>query len=203
MPLTQIREYLDGIEPGKLNDEQVSEVTGLLFSCWHRLPGGEEGGMVADKLCNRTEEMEWRAPSLTFKIERHGGMVNGSSRAEIQHWNIDLNHGTAGLAGTGWRQKHPPSPRIDIKTIATEIATLIHEGLEDSRLKWLETNSVKVLVGEIIPDTNKQTTSSRRKRFRDELERVLKAFRWNRKSSGSHLIFERSDADHQFNDFAS
>jgi hypothetical protein len=37
------------------------------------------------------EDLEWNPPMLSFIIERHGAMVLGSTRAENQRWEIDMN----------------------------------------------------------------------------------------------------------------
>lgn len=51
--------------------------------------------MEAHKLLSRMEQIVWEPPVLTFVIARHGGMVLGSTRAELQHWAVDLNKMTA------------------------------------------------------------------------------------------------------------
>ena len=54
--------------------------------------------------------MEWHPPILSFKIERHGGFVLGSSRAEMQLSNIDTANLTATVVKTSHRQisRWPP-----------------------------------------------------------------------------------------------
>lgn len=194
-PLAQIRDYLAMVRSGKVSDEQLHEVERLLSSCWDVLGGSDGGGMTAHKLIRRTEEMEWKPPTLSFIIERHGALVNGSSRAEVQRWRVDLDHKTAQLLEVERRQKLPMAQRLDVKPIAAEIATLINDGREDQRLKWRGTSCARVVVSEVIPATNQQTTSSRRKRFASELERLLVPFGWRRKDAGSHLVFERDRPD--------
>jgi hypothetical protein len=54
---------------------------------------------------------------------------------------------------------------------------------------------VRIVVSNVIPTTNKQTTAGRRRRFAVELERLLSAWAWHRKKAGSHLIFERQSED--------
>jgi hypothetical protein len=147
--------------------------------------------MAAYKLRGRTEEMQWKPPTLSFNIERHGAMVHGSSRAEIQQWSIDLDRKIAELAALRQRQKLPMDKRLDVKPLAAEIAAFINAGREDQRLKWYGADCVRVATSKVIPTTNTQTTSSRRKRFAGELESVLVPSGWRRKSSGTHLVFER------------
>ena len=47
--------------------------------------------MWASKL-GRMEKVEWQPPYLTFSIERHGATVKGSTRAELQNWQVDTSH---------------------------------------------------------------------------------------------------------------
>lgn len=191
-PLTQVRDYLAGVQPGEVSDEQVDALEIMLSKCWDHLAGSDQGGMRHFKLVGRVEKMTWIPPSLGFEIERHGAMANGSTRAEIQCWNVDLNRGNAELVATRKRQKLPMAERLDVKPIAAEIAASISNGREDRRIKWRGENHVRVLVSDVIPATNQWTTSSRRKRFAAELERVLGPLGWQRKPAGSHLVFERN-----------
>ena len=79
-PFERIRDYLTALPPGALTEDQHSDVESLLSQCWNQLAGGNDGGMDASKLSVRTERMSWSPPKLTFAIERHGGLVQGSSR---------------------------------------------------------------------------------------------------------------------------
>ena len=192
--LDQIRNCLADTSPGKLPEVSVRQVETMLSACWDRLAGSRNGGMAAFKLLKRTEDMEWNPPTLTFKIERQGGLVNGSKRAEVQEWRVDLQNETAALRECGKRQVLPMDRRLNVKPIAAEIAAIIDERREDRRIRWRGTNSVRVLTGEVIPTTNQQTTSSRRKRFAEELERHLRPLGWERTNAGNQLVFERQNS---------
>jgi hypothetical protein len=146
--------------------------------------------MTAGKLIGRTEQMEWKPPALTFKIERHG-----ASRAEVQNWEIDLVGETATLFVTGHRQIYQMDARLNVKPIAAEIASIVNEGREDHRIKRRGATYVRIKTADIIPATNKQTTAGRRKRFAEQLDLLLAPQGWRRKSAGSHLIFERGRSD--------
>jgi hypothetical protein len=191
--LEEIRASLTGIHSGKIAAEQIGQIERLLANCWHHLRGSGEGGMEASKLLGRTEEMEWTPPMLSFAIERHGATVNGSTRAEVQHWRVDLGSGTAALAYTGRRQLKPMDTRLDVRSVAAEIAACISAGSqEDHRLRWRGADYVRVMTGDVISVTNKQTTARRRRRFALELERLLTADGWRRRPRGSQLVFERN-----------
>lgn len=185
--LAQLRTYLDGIGPGPVED--ASDLESLLADCWDRLVG-DDGGMTPEKLLGRTEYMAWDPPDLTFCIERHGGTVTGSSRAEIQAWTLNVVAGTRFCCRAGHRQLHPMAPRLNVRPIAQEIAQLIEGGKEDPRLKWSKDGTVRVKSGEIIPDDAvKQTIAGRRRRFWAALDAAL-ATTWQRRGQ----TYERKPA---------
>jgi hypothetical protein len=72
-------------------------------------------------------------------------------------------------------------PRLNVKPIVEEIAGLIVDRQQDSRLKWNSDGSVRVLIGKILPSDSaeNQTLQGRRKRFRTELERLLANQGWH------------------------
>lgn len=175
--LAQLRTHLAGLPSGRIEDE--SKIESLLAPCWSELSIDEGGGMDALKLHGRMDNAEWNPPDLTFQIERHGGLVQGSSRAELQNWRVDLEKGTATLVRTGYRQLYRMAPRLDVKPIAREISELILSNKKDERLKWYDDGRVRVEIGKVIPDwAAKQTTTGRRKRFRTELNRLLDRHGW-------------------------
>jgi hypothetical protein len=65
----------------------------LLAGCWHEFVGAESQRMHAGKL-GRMEDVRWEPPVLSFRIERHGAMGVGSTRAELQNWRVDLDRKT-------------------------------------------------------------------------------------------------------------
>src|SRR5215831_15260664 len=150
-------DYLRTAQPGNVAQPHSTKIEQYLAKAWDKL-AGDDGGMQGDKLLGRTEAMEWHPPILSFKIERPGGFVPGSSRAEIQFWNVDTANWTATLAKTSRRQVFTMDSRLNVKPIADEIRVAISEGRDDPRIKWLGANRVRILIGEVIPETNKQTT---------------------------------------------
>jgi hypothetical protein len=83
--LDRLRAHLATIVPGKITD--TTDLEPLLAACWGEF-SGDYGGMEGYKLLGRIEDVTWGPPTLTFTIERHGGTVMGSSRAELQHWEV-------------------------------------------------------------------------------------------------------------------
>jgi hypothetical protein len=188
----RLRTILDGTPPGTIPEAAASMVESYLAGCWEELAGSGDGGMVGSKLRQRTEQLAWNPPLLTFRIERHGGTVNGSSRADLQYWEIDIDGAKASIITGGKRQLSPMDKRINAQQLATEVAAIIRDGREDARVSWRGRSAV-VRTGAVIPATNKQTTAARRKRFSTELEKVLLADGWKR--SGTGLAFEQAASE--------
>jgi len=97
------------VQPGNVAQPHSTKIEQYLAKAWDKL-AGDDGGRQGDKLLGRTEAMEWHPPILSFKIERHGGFVLGSSRAEMQLSNIDTANLTATVVKTSHRQisRWPP-----------------------------------------------------------------------------------------------
>lgn len=172
--LKRLKAYLDQ-QVGRPLD--ANRVGGLLSDCWDALDGSDFTKMRADKLW-RIEEPSWDPPNLEFSIERHGQTVNGSSRATVYRWKIDLEKGTARIVGEKRRQIYAMDKRLDVKPIAEGLAAAIIEGKEDERIVINEDGSVRLRIGEIIPATNLQTTSGRRNRLRTHLSAILAPHGW-------------------------
>src|SRR5438045_3227069 len=107
--LTALRECVRGLRPGIVRD--VAAVEAGLAACWHQLDGGNERGIEPHKLRGRTADMVWEPPLLRFRLERHGGTVQGSSRADLQDWTKDTNAATATVSVRGYRQLYRQEPR--------------------------------------------------------------------------------------------
>jgi hypothetical protein len=75
----QLRRHCTAILQGPV--AEVAATERLLATCWDDLVG-DDGGTDGYKLLNRTEDLAWEPPTLSFCIERHGDTVMGSSRAE-------------------------------------------------------------------------------------------------------------------------
>jgi hypothetical protein len=177
----RLKEFMDNLPAGTVAQEMRGELIPLLMECWHRFSGSDEGSMAAYKL-ERLEYLYWDPPLITFIIERHGGMAMGSSRAELQGWEVNLNNRVAKYWKEGYRQIFPRNPPLDVKPIADELSRLIIAGERDDRLQWSTTGRVKILSGKIILSfqTPKQTIEGRRKRLIKALEKRLNPRGWKR-----------------------
>jgi len=154
----------------------------LLQDVWGALDGGRETGMSWRKLSpERVEQPCWERPVLTFVIERHGRTAQGSSRADLYEWRINLAARTAEVRKHGYRQLVPNDKPLNAKKLAAEVAALIGAQSEAKFLVWSkDKRSVRLIISEVVPATNAQTTSARRRRFRDALEEQMAALGWSR-----------------------
>ena len=123
--------------------------------------GGDNGGMAGIKLIRRMEQVEWHRPILIFLIERHGGTVLGSTRAELQRWSVDLDQGTATCERMGHRQLSPMERRVDVGSIADDVARKITNGEADDRLTRLGDGRAGVEMGMIFPKDQDTSRPSR------------------------------------------
>ena len=175
--LEELRQYLHSLDPGSVQDTATCEA--LLCNAWMGIKG-DYGGLSAHKIRGRLEKIEWCPPLLSFTIERHGATKCGSSRAELQDWVLDVESGTASYSSTRYRQLYRRSPPLKTKPLAQQIAALIVERESSKLLRWSDDgNCVRLVIGEIIPDEGaKETTASRRKRFRRDLTALLIQHGW-------------------------
>jgi hypothetical protein len=170
--------FFDRLPPGPIVD--TTELAAILAARWHEVDGGSLNGMAVSKLRGRMEDVEWHPPILTFTIERHGGTVYGSTRAELKSWTLDTEKITATGETVGRRQLHPMQARQKVEPLAEEIAALIVKRQQDQRLKWYGDDKVQVVIGEVLSAASavKQTLAGRRKRFRQALTARLAENGW-------------------------
>jgi len=167
--MEELINYLNSIEEESIKD--TSKLGSLLQDCWEQFSGSEAEGMESYKLIGRIEDAFWNPPELTFNIERHGGTVLGSTRAEIHRWTLDISARTASCSRAGFRQINPRAPNLDVNSIAEEIFELIKEHKEDERLRRKSDGTVTIAIGKILPQENlsKPTIEGRRRHFRKKL----------------------------------
>lgn len=82
-----LKKRLLRLEPGEVGE--VGPLAALLAGCWHEFGGADSERIHAGQL-GRMETVPWNPPVLSFRIERHGAMGLGSTRAETQDWRVDL-----------------------------------------------------------------------------------------------------------------
>src|SRR5262245_47135423 len=137
--MQRLLHYLVTISPGPIPDP--ADLERLLAACWPEFTG-DDGGMTGEKLLGRMEEVVWQPPGLSFTVERHGGTVLGSSRATLQEWRLDLDKKTVWCEERRFRQVRARQPRLDVRALAEEVASLILRHQEGGRLKWYEDGRV-------------------------------------------------------------
>jgi hypothetical protein len=175
-----LKDYWDGLTPGPL--EETSRLADLLARVWAQLVGGDEAAMAGWKLTRGRgmEKAEWHPPVLTFRIERHGGTVLGSTRAELQGWAVDLDQRSATCMGkAGHRQLYPRAKPVKAQPIADVLIELIDRRGIDDRIRWLSDVRVRVEMGKIFPDgPPKDTVRGRRSSLREKLIEMLGEKGW-------------------------
>jgi len=176
-----VRDLLDLLGPISSGPViETSDLESLLATYWSEFVGSEAEGMTGEKLLGRIENVVWNPPVLEFQIERHGGTVMGSTRAEIQAWSLDVERRIARVRSAGVRQLRPKRQSLDVTPLAERIIAAIVMLRDDDWLGWLRDGSARVLIGRVIPDSSaaRQTVEGRRKRLRDHLREGLADHRW-------------------------
>jgi len=188
--LRGLREKLWTLPSGPVDDPD-GEITSALATVWHLFSGGDDTSMASYKIC-RTENLRWQCPVLSFNIERHGGTVLGSSRAEVQEWDVNLETLSVTHHVSGSRQLRPMSPRLHTKQMASEVAAQISRREKTAHLRWLQDGRVGVAISVLIPTTNLRTTTGRRKRFASQLHELLQPMGWHRVPGSALHIYQRT-----------
>lgn len=190
--LDKLRRFLQACPAGRIED--TAEAKRLLKACWEQIEGSDSEAMVAYKL-DRMEDPSWEPPILSFTIERHGGTAMGSSRAELQAWTIDLANARAcGDKSGRYRQLHPRQPGLKVGPLADELVSKNLARAEDSRLKWLAQDSVRIEIGRVIPasSASQQTLAGRRRRLKNALRERLETRGW-REMTDRRNTFQKGD----------
>jgi hypothetical protein len=186
--INSLIDHLNKLDHGPISDSEKPVVLKLLSSCWPDLHGSDDQKTSEDKLC-RAEELAWDGSILTFALERHGGTVNGSTRGALHYWEVDILSGRAEIVRRGVRQLSPMDHRMNTSAKAENVANQILSNEQHKNLQWRPNNYVVLNIGEIIPETNAQTTASRRKKFRAKLESVMLTHGWKRQDHGNKMGF--------------
>jgi hypothetical protein len=171
--------------PGPIEADACDNIINLLPACWSKLKGANDTSMAARKL-HRIEDLSWNPPCLTFTIERHGATVLGSGRGKLEDWTVNLQLGTAGCWSGRYRQLRPTASRLNVKPIAARVRDVVQQGpaascalVKDGIVVWNGNNQLSIKHGALIPGGGyEQTVAGRRRRFRNELERLMKDIGW-------------------------
>jgi hypothetical protein len=183
----RLRAHLATVQPGDLAD--TADLECLLAASWDEFTG-DDGGMAGYKLLGRIEDVTWQPPKLTFTIQRHGGTVMGSTRAELQYWEVNLEKKTAVIVKCGHRQLMPMAERIDIKPLVKSILAALRSGSGNELVEKHEDGTFSLNTTLIFPKGSavKITLEGRRKRLREAVASVLVKEGWKRLGND---IFQR------------
>jgi hypothetical protein len=191
MELVDLRNRLAVVPAGRLIGALGSEVQSLLIASWDQLKGSDAEGTTGSKLAGRIESLEWAPPNLTFVIERHGGTVHGSTRAELHDWTVNIETGEADVATRRFRQLDRRAPAMDVAPMCIEIALAIESRQAHPALTWKD-DRAELRIGILIPDYGfARTVAGRRKRFRTKLESALPPG-WVLRLKGTRTYIEKA-----------
>ena len=197
--MEQLSEHLESLQAGAISD--TGKLESLLAACWNQFDGSGAEGMAGDKVNSRIEKVVWNPPILSFDIERHGGTVLGSTRAERHRWEVNIAERTANCQNVGYKQLQPMSPRVNVAPIAEEIVRLIRDRQQDERLQWNDDGSVRIQIAKVLLRGSlvKQTLDGRRKRFRAKVDELLSTANWKSVRLDVYTPASRNDSSEQTN----
>jgi hypothetical protein len=180
--MKELEDYLISLPQGVIQDQDIKNIEKYLEKVWEQLEDSNATQMCGFKLRRGIENVKWNPPILSFIIERHGGTVMGSSRAERQSWSIDIIQKKAYSGTVGYRQIYKRQPNLNVELLVKEVFKLINEGTKDDRLKWNKDGSVRILIGKINELSKssavKQTMLGRRKRFMTSMDELMNSIGW-------------------------
>jgi hypothetical protein len=190
--LNKFRVFLKTLPVGRILGENEIKVKKFLFDCWSDLEGSDDTSMSVMKL-HRIENLAYNPPNkIEFDIERHGGTVMGSVYAEVYHWTIDLDQGQV---HHDYPKKRVVGTRDEVLKVGPIAEKIVQEILgfdkDSQNIEWKSDKKVRVLISEIIPETNQQTTTARRKRFRNCVEELLLPNGWQ--TTKQYNVYEKCE----------
>lgn len=191
--LQDLRTHLNGLTPGPI--KHSPRLIALVQAAWDTLPGSSAESTTSDKL-GRMEEVSWDPPTLSFTLERHGGTVNGSTRADLHYWSIDTQSGTAEITGRSYRQLAKRAAPMNVKPLAEEVLDILQRGLDHDWVDWLDDDRTRAFlhIKKVVPDAGfKKTVEGRRRRFNRYMKKRLPQVGWDRNGHGAkYHTYERA-----------
>jgi hypothetical protein len=190
-----LRTALSTCPAGSVEGDAHVAVEHALADAWDGLVGSNVHGMTARKLLGRTERLVWRTPILSFVIERHGALVGGgSTRGELQEWEVNTRTANAVCSRVGRRQLTPMAARLNVSTLVDGVAAaLVDRRIAHPAVVWLSDDRVRVVPTHIdeLQSGFKQTIAGRRKRFISALDARLVEQGWTREPSHGRFVYAR------------
>ena len=189
--IDELIDYAESLSPGELSVDERKILINLLSKSWDELQGSSAEKTTFDKLF-RAENLRVDYPMIYFELERHGGLVNGSTRADIHRWEINLEQSKAILRSRTYRQVSSLDKRYNATEAARMVSKNIINGEDHEYLTWdAEKTRVTVILNKIVPSSYSRTTQGRNKRFREELQEMMNNTGWDRVITGNRLVFDK------------
>ena len=159
----------------------AGQVIEYMIANWERLGGKVDHSATYARKVSRAEDMMLTHPATVhFALERHGGIVCGSIYAELHRWNVDLLNETATYGEEGGRRRlYRCDESLKVGPIAADLVTaILAHDTSCASLKWRSEDDVQIKPATVIPTTNQQTTSGRRRRLCRKLNELLAPHGW-------------------------
>jgi hypothetical protein len=201
MTIRKLASALSDIPAGVIPASMIDELFKLVEASWNEFSGSDETSMDTLKISRDKgpERTTWRPPCLSFVIERHGGTVLGSGRAEKQEWTLNLEKRTANHQQIGYRQLRPNAKPLDVKPLADGVCKVVQEGrssafylVSDGIIVWKNDDELTVFHGKIVNGGYQRTVAGRRKRFIAQLKTKMDLIGWGLVSQGRGLEFKKT-----------
>jgi hypothetical protein len=199
--LAELKAILNKLPQGSIPVRMRNQVLELVETVWDKFEGSGQTKMDVWKIGrdDGTEDLTWDPPDLSFTIDRHGGTVMGSTRAERQTWTLNLETITATPHVSGYRQLQPNSPKLDVTPFVKAICEAAKRGpaspsdlIDGGLVEWRGNDEIRVRHADLIPNVGpKDTISGRRKRLREKLKSEMTAIGWEQVSVRQWITFKR------------
>jgi hypothetical protein len=199
--LTELRVTMYNLPAAPIPLEMRDRVLELVLECWFEFDSSRTGKMEPWKTRRDggPENLTWLPPLLSFEIDRHGGTVMGSTRAERQRWTLNLDTHSAVSKTCGHRQLRPNSPRLDVGPKVRAVCAAVQRGpasasdlMAQGIVEWRSDDELRVKHSKLIPDDGpRQTIIGRRKKFRAKLRNEMTAIGWDEVPGRLWITFQR------------
>jgi hypothetical protein len=199
--LGELKTILRKLPHGSIPLGMRDKVLELVEESWDKFDGSNRTKMEVGKIDRDDDPMDllWDQPKLTLTVDRHGGAVMGSTRAERQTWTLNLETLTTIQSVSGYRQLRPNSRKLDVTPIAKAVCEAVQRGpasasdlINRGIVEWRGGDEIRVKHANLIPNVGpNDTISGRRKRLREKLKSEMEAIGWEEDSVRQWITFKR------------
>lgn len=156
-------------------NESQSEMLSRIQHRWEDLTIiGNTHGTSHDKLTDqRVENLRSDEGGLIhFDLERHGRTVRGSVYADVHHWVVDLDAGTAWIVGTTPRLIGKRSESLDTSAVVQAILDALKNEAAPI-VGRTKDGRPRINIRAVVPEGPRETTQGRHRRIRSALNDAL------------------------------